>query len=196
MELRRAFLFDLMKDTVVNPPKGVSRLLALNPPLQARWIGLGIVMALSAVLATLSQMMLAVATDDQITVAPAPVAMVLVQGILLVYGAWAMAFFGRRFGGTGQFADALLLVVWMEFVLIIGQAVQLVLMVLFPLSALVLTIALVGLMFWLLVRFTAALHGFTNLALVAFGVLVVFVGSALIFGVVLISIGVMPAPVT
>lgn len=84
----------------------------------------------------------------------------------------------------------------MEFVLIIGQAVQLVLMVLFPLSALVLTIALVGLMFWLLVRFTAALHGFTNLALVAFGVLVVFVGSALIFGVVLISIGVMPAPVT
>jgi hypothetical protein len=196
MELRRAFLFDLMKDTVVNPPKGVARLLALNPPLQARWIGLGIVMALSAVLATLSQMMLAVATDDQITVAPAPVAMVLVQGILLVYGAWAMAFFGRRFGGTGQFADALLLVVWMEFVLIIGQAVQLVLMVLFPLSALVLTIALVGLMFWLLVRFTAALHGFTNLALVAFGVLVVFVGSALIFGVVLISIGVMPAPVT
>lgn len=196
MELRRAFLFDLMKDTVVNPPKGVSRLLALNPPLQARWIGLGIVMALSAVLATLSQMMLAVATDDQITVAPAPVAMVLVQGILLVYGAWAMAFFGRRFGGTGQFADALLLVVWMEFVLIIGQAVQLVLMVLFPLSALVLTIALVGLMFWLLVRFTAALHGLTNLALVAFGVLVVFVGSALIFGVVLISIGVMPAPVT
>ena len=92
MELRRAFLFDLMKDTVVNPPKGVARLLALTPPLQARWIGLGIVMALSAVLATLSQMMLAVATDDQITVAPAPVAMVLVQGILLVYGAWAMAF--------------------------------------------------------------------------------------------------------
>lgn len=196
MELRKADLADLVKDTVINPPKGVARLLALDLPLQARWIGLGIVMALSAVLATLSQMMLAVATDDQITVAPAPIAMVLVQGVLLVYGAWAMAFFGQRFGGTGRFSDALLLVVWMEFVLIVGQTVQLVLMVLFPLSALVLTIALVGLMFWLLVRFTAALHGFTNLALVALGVLVVFVGSALFFGVLLISIGVMPTPVT
>jgi hypothetical protein len=83
----------------------------------------------------------------------------------------------------------------MEFVLILGQVVQLAMVALFPMSALVLTVALVGLMFWLLVRFTAALHGFENIALVAFGVIAVFVGSALFFGIVLVVLGVMPAPV-
>lgn len=195
MELQRAEVIALVRQTVLDPPRGVARLLALDPPLQARWIGLGIVMTLSALLATLSEMMLAVATDNRIAPAPAPITMVIVQGVLLVYGAWAMAFFGQRFGGKGQFADALLLVVWMEFVLILGQVVQLAMVALFPMSALVLTVALVGLMFWLLVRFTAALHGFENIALVAFGVIAVFVGSALFFGIVLVVLGVMPAPV-
>lgn len=195
MQLRWSDLFELIRETVFAPRVAAGRLLALNLPMQARWIGLGIVIALSAVLATLSQLLMWAATDGQLGGSPAgPVWMALLQGALLVYGAWAMAFFGQRFGGRGRFADALVLLVWMEFVLIVGQSVQMVLMFLFPLVAAVLTFVLILLMIWLLIRFTAALHGFANMVLVSLAVIGVFVGSALVFGLALISLGIMPPP--
>lgn len=195
MQLRWSDLFELIRETVLTPGAAARRILALDLPMQARWIGLAIVIALSAVLATLSQMMMWAATDGQLGGAPAgPVWMALLQGALLVYGAWAMAFFGRRFGGRGTFADALVLLVWMEFVLIAGQTVQMALMLLFPLVAGLLTFALILLMVWLLIRFTAALHGFSNMVLVSLAVMGIFIGSALVFGITLISLGIMPPP--
>ena len=195
MELRFSVLLDLIRQSVLDPNGAVARLLGLGVPMQGRILGLAIVMVLSAALATLSQMALALATGGQIRVSAAsPVVLALMQGALLVYGAWAIAFFGRRMGGRGTFADALLLVVWMEFVLIVGQMVQFVLMFLFPMVGMVLTMVLLGLMGWLLVRFTAALHGFTNLALVALAVVGIFIGSALVIGIVLMSFGIFPVP--
>jgi hypothetical protein len=50
-------------------------------------------------------------------------------------------------------------------------------------------------MFWLLVQFTAALHGFERLSTVSAGVIVTFFASALLAGVILLSLGIVPVPV-
>ncbi|MDD8022459.1 MAG: YIP1 family protein [Paracoccaceae bacterium] len=191
--MTESFLRDLLIRTLRDPRGAAAQILAMGLPMQARWLALGAVIALSALLGTLAEIMFSFVT--KIDLGPSsPVPMALAQGALLLYGAFAMSFVGRWFGGQGRFADALLLLVWMEFVLILGQVVQVLMMVFFPLSAVVASALLLGMMFWLLVQFTAALHGFERLSTVSAGVIVTFFASALVSGVILLSLGIVPVP--
>lgn len=180
--------------TLRAPRQAAAMLIALNPPRQARVLALGVVVVLSAVLGTLAEIVFAFVTKVDLGPTQSPVPLAMMQGALLVYGAGMVTFMGRQLGGHGRFADALLLVAWIEFVLILGQVVQMLVMVFFPLVAVLATLALVGLMFWLLVNFVAVLHGFTNLFAVGAGVIAGFIASALLAGIVLVSLGVLSVP--
>ncbi|NCM97616.1 MAG: YIP1 family protein, partial [Rhodobacterales bacterium] len=75
----------------------------------------------------------------------------------------------------GRFDEALILVVWLQFVLLGLQAVQLVAYAVAPLLADLIGLATVALFFWLLTNFVAELHGFKSLGLVFVGVLATLV---------------------
>ena len=189
-----------LKDWLIrsfSEPQAVAReLMALRLPLQTRLLAMVLVVVMTAILGTLAQMVFVVITKLDLGEITAPLAVVVLQMGLILYGAFVLSFVGQRFGGQGRFEDALLLITWIEFVLMVGQTIQVVLMVFFPLSATVLSILLVGLMFWLMVQFTMALHGFTNPFAVAVGVLLTFIGSALVAGLVLVSTGLLQMPAT
>lgn len=180
----------------VRAPQQVARvLMALDLPMPVRWTAFGAVIAASAALGTAAEILFSFITKVDLGSVTSPVLMAGVQGALILYGAWAMTFFGRMSGGRGQFADALLLVTWIEAVLILGQLLQLLVMVFFPIISVIGSIALVALLFWLLVQFTAALHGFDNLVKVGAAVIAVFIGSGLFAGALLVALGVVPEPV-
>lgn len=156
----------------------------------ARGMALGAVMAGSALLGALAEAMFTMVTGLDLGQGLSPFAVALMQGAAILYFGFAMSFFGRQLGGQGQFGDALSLMIWVEVMLIAGQAVQLVVMVFFPMAAVMLSLALLGLMFWLTVRFTAVLHGFDNLFFVGAGVLLVFIGSAMVLGALAMALGI------
>lgn len=182
----------LIRLTLRDPQAAAHRVIGLLGNRDARIFALGAVMALSAALGLASEMLFSFVTGTDLGPATAPVWMALIQGGLMLYTAAAMTVFGRQFGGTGRFGEALSLVLWIEAVMIAGQLVQLGVMLFFPLVAVLLTLALIGLMFWLLIAFTAALHGFDNLFWVGGGVLAVFFGSAMLIGSALLSLGITP----
>lgn len=194
------FPFDLreMLWQTLRNPQGVARaLIGWNPPDQARWIGLGLVAVASIILGTLGEGMVTVLSRGTVPFTNMAFSLGPVQFVLPVVIAFLMAFMGRRFGGGGPFRDALLLSVWMQGVMTVVQAGQIVVMIFFPMTALVaLSVLIIGLLFYLLVNFTAALHGFTNLASVAFGVIVTAVLmiflTALFLGAFLTSVGLVP----
>lgn len=95
---------------------------------------------------------------------------------------------GRMFGGKGDFASALLVVVWMQFILTLVQVLQLVLMVVLPPLAYMLGIPAVVLVFWLGAGFIAEAHGFKSQFKTLIGMV------ALIFGlaILLVLLGVTP----
>ena len=167
-------------------PIGEARaLLAENPPYQARVLGLLTVVAISAAIGTVFQLLIQVLakTDDPggaMAIYFAPV-----QLVVLIVMAFMMFFMGQRFGGTGRFEDALLLVVWMQFILVVGQGLLTLAMIFFPVAASIFTLVLVGLMFWLLTYFTAALHGFDNFVATGLGVVLTFFGTVIFFGMIL-----------
>ena len=176
-----------------DPDRAVAALLGLGVPYSARWMGLVLTVSLSALLAWAGSALFPVTDGGPIGALVAqPISFAGMQLAGLVLAAGLMAGVGRLFGGKGNFPDALLLVVWIEFLLLIVQAVQVVLMLVFPAVASILGLLAVGLFLWLTVRFTRALHGFQSVALVALGMLGTMLVAGFILSFIAAAFGLIP----
>lgn len=183
----------LARDSIQRPTEAAARLLAFNLSDDVRWLGLGVVVTSSAVLAFLVGLLFPVPVETPWGwLTGSPLLMAGVQAGLLVLVALAMAQVGQMFEGKGRFRDALLLVVWIETILLGVQIVQVVMMMFFPLIASLLGVVAVGLFFWLLAQFTKALHGFRHLGLVALGMAGTMVLTAIALSALLGALGLLP----
>ena len=167
----------------VREPRAAARwVLQLGLPVPARWTALALMAVLSTLLVMLDLQIIGTPGDPMVQAALAnPMPLAAVQMLILALSAWLMARIGQIFGGTGQFSDAVMLVVWMQAVLLVLQVAQiLAALVSLPLSDVV---AFVGfaISMWLMTNFVAELHGFTSLTRVFLGIL----GSGLVLVVVL-----------
>ena len=174
-------LLRMARDTVSNPREGAETMLALGLPRQALWLAFALVIVLSMLLGDLLYLLAGLPGEGALTspLVGSPVVAGLVQGAFLFLMAHAITHVGRVFGGTGRFEEALTLVVWLQFIFICVQVLQLVAVVVIPPMAGLITLLAVGLFFWLLVNFIAALHGFTSLGLVF--VATILTGFAFLF---------------
>lgn len=185
---------DLLARSLSDPRSVARDLLGLNLSFPLRLQAMILVVILTTALGTFAQMLFEWTARVNPGDLTAPFAVIALQALLLLYGAFIMSFMGQRFGGKGNFSDALLLLTWIEFVLMIGQIVQLLLMVLFPVTATIMSALLIALMIFLLVQFTLVLHDFQNPVMVTVGVFLTFIASALIAGIVLVSTGLIQVP--
>lgn len=169
-------LGDLARHTVRDPQGAARRLIALDPPMEARWLALFLVGVLAVFETRLALLVMPVSDPAPVfAVVSNPWIGVPAQCLSLVLVAGGIAWIGGRFGGVGRFADALLLVVWLEFLLTLVQALQMVLMFLLPPLGTLLALAAIGLFLWLMAQFIAALHGFRSLFMVFVGMVAGFI---------------------
>ncbi|WP_372802869.1 YIP1 family protein [Paracoccus seriniphilus] len=150
--------------TFRNPEAAARMLMGAGLPMQVRWMGLFLAVALSAILAWLSSQMFPLPDGEVmvLSLTAQPLVMAVMQLCAIVLAAGLMAAVGRLCGGHGNFADALLLTVWIEVVLLVVQVVQVVASVILPPFAGILGIMAIALFLWLTVHFTKALHGFRS----------------------------------
>ena len=180
-------LRDLVRLSFLDPRRAGERLIALNPPLEGRWLGMAAAIVVGTVLAYLLPLL-----GGRLAEAPPPITAVAVQAAANLLAVVLMAQVGRLFGGRGGMADALLLVAWLQALMALVQLAQIVaLLVLPPLAGLVLVLA-IGLFFWLMVGFVQALHGFANPFLVLFGSLGALLVAAFLTSMVLVVLGLEP----
>lgn len=194
MQLELRSLVSLARESVADP-RGVGRaLMAMNLPMEARWLAMAVTVALSVLLTHLSLVLMQVPSGGQLGgMMSSPASAAGTQlGIMLVLSA-GIGRVGQMMGGTGSFADALLLVTWAEFVLVLLQVLQLVVALLFPFASVLIGLAGVALFFWQLTQFTLVLHGFTSPVKVFFGLLAGFFAAAFLLVVVLSILGITPA---
>jgi len=173
-------LLRLARDTVANPREGATTVLSFAPNRQALWLMFALVVVISLMMGEI------VALITEFTTGPltdpfqqSPLMLGLVQAAFLYLMIHAMHRIGRYFGGTGNLQEAALLVIWLQFIFICIQLVQIAALVILPPVAGLITILAIALFFWLLVNFVAVLHGFTSLGRVfvvtflsAFGMLI------------------------
>lgn len=182
----------------VADPRGVARaLMSMNLPMQARWLAMAVTVTLSVAMAQLTLILAGlgeVAASGGLLGGPILAGVIQLAVMLTLSGGIAKV--GAAFGGRGSFADALLLVTWAEFVLLLLQVAQLVLSLALPFLGDLLLIAGVALFFWQITQFTAELHGFKSAPKVFMGLLAGFFVAGFALAMVLGMFGLAPELVT
>ena len=92
---------------------------------------------------------------------------------------------GRMFGGTGDVRDALLLVLWAQFLMTVLQAAELLIAVVIPGAGGALALVALVFLLWLLTNFTAELHGFDSLARTFVGLVAAMFGLSIVMSIAL-----------
>jgi hypothetical protein len=184
MDLTLPTLAALLRETLRDPRGTARQLMAQNLPPQAAWIGAAAIAALSAIIAHLTFAAMAMRQGGTAPLPP-PVMTAVFQYLVLVGTVLGVHHIGRRFGGQGSFQDALLLVVWLQFILLCVQAAQLVAVILLPPLADLLSIVGLVLFFWLLAAFVAELHGFASMGRVLAGILGMLLAAAMVLAMLL-----------
>lgn len=162
-------LLRLARDTVSNPQEGASTVLSFAPPMRALWLMFALVVVLSLFLGEVVLLVSGPLEEGPLTGAySSPLALGLIQAATLLVTVHAMHRIGVWFGGTGSFEEAFILMIWLQFILLCAQVVQLAAMILLPPLAVIILLLSIGLVLWLFVNFVAVLHGFTSLGMVFF----------------------------
>ena len=184
-------LLRMARHTVSNPRDGAAVILKLHLPMRALWLAFGLVIVLSMFLG--EAVALLMGPPDQAAMPPemmvSPITMGVIQAAFLFLVAHGMARIGHLFGGSGDFQGALALIVWLQFIFLVVQVIQLAAMLVVPPVAGLITILAMGLFFWLLVNFIATLHGFSSLGLIFVMTILTAFGFVFVLSLVLTMLG-------
>ena len=184
-------LLRMARHTVSNPRDGAAVILKLHLPMRALWLAFGLVIVLSMFLG--EAVALLMGPPDQAAMPPemmvSPITMGVIQAAFLFLVAHGIARIGQLFGGSGDFQGALALIVWLQFIFLVVQVIQLAAMLVVPPVAGLITILAMGLFFWLLVNFIATLHGFSSLGLIFVMTILTAFGFVFVLRLVLTMLG-------
>ena len=170
--MRMGDLVLLAQNSLRDPALAVRQLQSLNLPMQARWMALAVVVALSAILGTLAMQIFPQPAEGGLDIPVlSPLVLAVLRAGVIVLTAWLIATVGRAFGGQGDFPDSLLIVIWLEFLLLIAQVAQVVLMLVLPSLGDVLSMAALMVIAWPSVQMIKALHGFSSAIQVFIGMI-------------------------
>ncbi|MEM9581986.1 MAG: Yip1 family protein [Pseudomonadota bacterium] len=190
-----AQLLQMVQFSVQSPKQGAQMVLDAKPAREILWLMLALVVALSVILAQLMTYMVPVPNDTG-TLMPfqsSPVMFALIMWGLLVLMVFCTHYIGAMFGGTGEFDDSLTIVIWLQTILLVIQAAQLVIALVSPSIS-----GIIGLLFglfsiWIFINFVAVVHAFQSLTYVfiglilsvfgvVFGLSMLFVFISILFG--------------
>lgn len=118
-----------------------------------------------------------------------PIAQALIVGGLLVLLAHILTWVGRAMGGNGSIDDMLKLMVWMQFVAMVLQAANLLVLLAIPVLGSLLVIVIVVIMLRVLLSFIMVAHGFDGLGNAALVLFASFIGMIVGISLLLVLIG-------
>jgi len=185
----------LVRLTLRNPEQGAQLLMAQGLPMSVRWMALFLAVSVSGLLAYLAAVLFPIPDAEvppMYALVQQPLVLAAMQLVAIVVGAGLMTGVGRLFGGFGVFADALLLSVWIEVMLLIVQVGQIVLSLVIPAFASMLGIVAIAMFLWLTVQFTKALHGFSSGPKVLLGLFATLLAMGFMMSFFAASFGLLP----
>lgn len=186
--LNPAVLLRLARQTVSDPKGGAAFILGLRLPMPVLWQFYLLQLVLSAILKIV---VFEIHPDpDAMLNGSTAITFTIVEGVIGLVLTALITQVGQRFGGTGDFAGALALVVWLQFILLLVSLVQLGVLLIVPPAADVITLFALALFFWLLAQFIQTLHGFTSIGRVFLGIALSLLALAFVFNILLAILGI------
>jgi len=166
------------RDTVQQPRAGARAVMDMGLPITIGALALALMAVVSAALAAVLYAAFPMPPDEsspQIAVLEQiltnPLQLALVQMLILALGAFLIFRVGKGFGGAGSLPDAVVLLAWLEFILLLLQVVQTFAMVFSPPMSQAIGVLGFVIFVWLLANFTAELHGFSSVFATFLGII-------------------------
>lgn len=153
---------DLAVTSVTDPAAAARTLMGLKLPRGILWTAVALVATLNAILFTVSNILVpAPVPIEGLPTSPFVYLVLIAAGLILTV--YALFWIGRGLGGQGTLDDVMVLVVWLQGLRVIVQAVALALMLILPaLAALLVFVAgLVGI--YILLNFVNQAHRLNSL---------------------------------
>lgn len=190
MNLNAANVSALVRISLTRPREAAGRLLSMNVPDDARWLGFVIVVVLSVLIGQVSVLLM-----GEEGFQGSMLFMAMFQTSILLGMVVAVQGIGRALGGGGTFPDTLLLVAWLQFVMLVFQLIQIVSLLIVPAVFGMITIVALVFFMWMLTNFIMALHGFTSPVKVFVGIIFSFFAMATVLAILLGMMGFAPGGV-
>lgn len=178
-------LLALARLSLVRPIDGGQAIMRLDLDLMAR-----LSVLLAAVLLGVVVALVLPAALGAMEAFPSPFTVVAVQLGVNLAAIGLMTGVGRAMGGTGRFADAVLLMGAFQGLMLLMQVVQLVVALVLPALAFPVATLTVGLFFWILTGFICAMHGFKSQILVLLGVFATLIAASFVVATVALMMGI------
>lgn len=175
--------------TILAPREAARRIIAMQLSVSTGWLGMGLAVVLSTLLTVVSAKVSPFEAEPGLTqLTDSPLLLAIMLALLLMMALALIMGIGRAMGGQGQFVDALVLLAWLEAVLLLLQAAQIVFLLIFPLVAILLGLFSFVVFLWVLANFIAELHRFASAPKVLGMILLTF--FAMSFVLALLGLGV------
>jgi hypothetical protein len=164
-----ALIPGLVRQSFSDPKGAARRIIGMDLPAPVLWEALTLVVALSAIAAQVSSLLLSgpgASGEALLPFADSPMLVAIIQGGILVIMVFAVHWIGRSFGGAGRLEDSIAAVAWLQFLLVCLQVLQLVIGFASPALSGLVGLAGIVFFFWLLTQFVMAVHDFDSAAMV------------------------------
>lgn len=190
MRFEPGYLLGMALQTIPEPRKVARDIFSLDLPRAALWQAVALFAVLSTGLNVAANMLFVPDPGATPVLMLDPIRMGVIQGASVVITIFAIYWMGRAFGGIGTFAQAILTVIWAQYVSVMLQLLVLVLALFAPGLAVLVSVFSVVLSFWILSHFIAEMHGFRSAGLVFAMIVVTIFAIAIVLGILLALIGV------
>lgn len=157
-----AGILSLAAQTVVSPRDVARLLLSIRPGTEALWTAFALVVVLNTLVFSASHLLAPVPVPG---VLANPAVFAAMQAAVLASTIAALTWVGGLFGGTARLRDMALLLIWMQALRVLAQALMALVLPL-PLAPVLGTgvfMAITGLGLWILLNFIDEAHGLGSL---------------------------------
>ncbi len=190
MNFQPGYLFGMALQTIPEPRKVAREVLALRLPRAVLWQVFALFVVLSTGIGIIATILYPPDPIYADALLADPIRLGIIEGCSLVIAIFAIYWVGQAFGGTGRFDQAILSVIWLQFVAVIVQAAVVVLALFAAGLAMMLNVSGVVISFWIITHFVTEMHGFRSAGLVFVSILLTIMGLALGFAIIMALIGV------
>ena len=192
MQFTPGYLFGMALQTVPEPRKVARDLFNLGLSRETLWTALLLMVILATGISVVADIIFPIDARLMGPVLSSPIILGVVEGAFMFGLTMAIYVIGRLMGGQGSLENAIMTVVWMEFVFLGLQVLTVILTLIAPAMAALLIFASVFIFFWVLTHFTVENHGFQSAGLVFTSILVFMVLAVFALSFILVLLGVEP----
>ncbi|MBR9844347.1 MAG: hypothetical protein GYB25_14395 [Rhodobacteraceae bacterium] len=184
------FAKDLFRETILDPAEAGRRIMALNMPVNAGWMLLGLATVLNTLLFFTMDALFPAPDALPFLFLTVPWRVALTMFVAVSVSVVALALSGRILDGQGRFGDLLAMVAWLQMMRVALQVVTILLTLFAPLIGALLAFGAGIYGIWILIQFVNVAQGFKSIGKAVMNVVLTMVALVMILSLLLSVMGV------